>query len=616
MSYRTKLLLLFAVTVGVTVTIVAWTASITMRRAFERVNNERTAALVTQFQREFTRRGVEVTSQVEGIAHAKDTLRIAMEVARPNPDYAALVNEAGSLASAYQLEFLELLADDGAIVSSAQWPARFGYKESWITTTTGWLTQGAFLRQEDLPNGSALALMAVRAVIVGEKRMYVVGGKKLGSEFLASLTLPEGMRALLYRNSSTENAQGTLTDGAGTAISEERLLPLITAVRQRPAEQAQNIAWTKDAASAEAFHALPLLGPHQEVLGMFLVGSSLAEEVLLARRIRSLALIAGGMGILLGMILSTWAAAHVTKPLEQLAGAANDVSAGLWNTHVPVASRDEVGRLADAFNRMTEQLTEQRERLVQAERVAAWRELARRLAHELKNPLFPLQITVENLLRAREMSEDQFEEVFRESTGTLLAELAKLRAIISRFSDFAKMPAPQLQPVNLNELVTAAIRVFEAQFTAPGKPAITKQLDLAKRLDDIQADPELLQRAVQNLILNAIDAMPSGGTLRLRTASLPSGVQLDVSDTGTGLTREECERLFTPYYTTKQHGTGLGLAIVQSVVSDHQGKISVESEPEKGTTFRIILPFRATSAEPGNQVQEPASEPVEKVVRL
>jgi nitrogen fixation/metabolism regulation signal transduction histidine kinase len=238
---------------------------------------------------------------------------------------------------------------------------------------------------------------------------------------------------------------------------------------------------------------------------------------------------------------------------------------------------------------MTRQLTEQRDRLVQTERVAAWRELARRLAHELKNPLFPLQITVENLVRARKVDPREFDEVFRESTRTLLAELANMKMIIGRFSDFAKMPAPQLQAVDLNDVVDRALKLFESQLGPPSTPPIITRTVLDETLKPIQADPDLLHRAVQNLILNALDAMPAGGTLTVRTQAIKGGARLEVSDTGKGLTKEECERLFTPYYTTKQHGTGLGLAIVQSVVSDHGGKISVESEPERGTTFKIEL---------------------------
>jgi two-component system nitrogen regulation sensor histidine kinase NtrY len=215
--------------------------------------------------------------------------------------------------------------------------------------------------------------------------------------------------------------------------------------------------------------------------------------------------------------------------------------------------------------------------------------LARRLAHELKNPLFPLQITIENLQRARLVSPEQFDEVFRESTTTLLAELDNLKTIVGRFSDFAKMPAPQLEPVDLNQVVNEVVKLFVAQINAPGRPHVETTLHLADNLALVSADPDQIRRALRNLVLNALDAMQQGGTLTIGTQNLDDKVALEVSDSGEGLTPEECERLFTPYYTTKQHGTGLGLAIVQSVVSDHKGTISVQSEPGQGTTFRIEL---------------------------
>jgi signal transduction histidine kinase len=115
-------------------------------------------------------------------------------------------------------------------------------------------------------------------------------------------------------------------------------------------------------------------------------------------------------------------------------------------------------------------------------------------------------------------------------------------------------------------------------------------LEFAENLGTIAADPDLLHRALSNLVLNAMDAMPNGGTLTLRTRRDDGKAIIEVADTGSGLTPEECERIFTPYYTSKQHGTGLGLAIVQSIVSDHHGRISVQSEPGKGTTFVIELP--------------------------
>jgi two-component system nitrogen regulation sensor histidine kinase NtrY len=621
MSFRAKLLAAFAVSVVLAVGLVAWIVSASMRDAFERLDSQRTAALVAQFQREFTRRAGEVTERVEGIANAEDTLRMAVDLGRASPDYSAYVDAATGLAAAHQLDFLELTTGEGAIVSSAQWPARFGYKEAWLTEPVDWAAQGAFLKREDLADGVALALMAVRVARAGDKKLYVVGGRRLDKEFLASLVLPAGTRALLYQNLIASSprtvpitgpnaippydtaAAGSVVDASGPIPHAEKLQPLITRVENLSGETSSTIIWTDDPASAETFQVIPLAGRNQEILGMFLVGSLRREQIELENHIRAVAIMVGVAGILLGVILSGWIAGRVTQPVLQLAAASRQVAEGNWGVRVEPASSDELGQLARAFNQMTQQLVEQRDRLVQSERVAAWRELARRLAHELKNPLFPLQITVENLLRARENDPSQFDEVFRESTSTLLAELANMRMIVGRFSDFAKMPPPQLQPVNLNVVVSGALKLFDAQLNAPGKKPIAAAVDLDPELTPVQADPDLLHLAVQNLILNALDAMPSGGTLTLRTRRSARGVRLEVSDTGKGLTQEECERLFTPYYTTKQHGTGLGLAIVQSVISDHGGNVSVESEPERGTTFVIDLP-----AQPPESVKQSKAE--------
>jgi len=171
------------------------------------------------------------------------------------------------------------------------------------------------------------------------------------------------------------------------------------------------------------------------------------------------------------------------------------------------------------------------------------------------------------------------------------------------------MPQPQLQEVNPNEIMQGVSRLFEAQLRSQ-RDGITCNLDLDDRVPMIAADPDLLHRAISNLVLNAMDAMPQAGTLTLRTRQDGERVRLEVSDTGSGLTPEESERLFTPYYTSKEHGTGLGLAIVQSVVSDHGGKISLESAPGRGSTFRIELPLNmdrlsaeenhASAAKPGS----------------
>jgi signal transduction histidine kinase len=171
-----------------------------------------------------------------------------------------------------------------------------------------------------------------------------------------------------------------------------------------------------------------------------------------------------------------------------------------------------------------------------------------------------------------------------------LAEIANLKGIIGRFSEFSNMPKPQLQRVQVNEVMRGVAQLFRAQLEAPARAKISCELQLDSHLEPVAADPELLHRVISNLFLNAMDAMPQGGALTLRTRDQDGKVLIEVADTGSGLTPEECERIFTPYYTSRQHGTGLGLAIVQSVVSDHGGSIRVQSALGRGTTFVIELP--------------------------
>ena len=584
MSFRTRLVISFSVAVILTAGLVVWIVSSATRRAFEERDNQRTAALVALFRREVARRGDEVVQRVERLAAAEGTLRMAIDLSRPDADAAPYVNEAGALASAHGLDLLELISYDGTIVSSAEWPARFGYQADWVVQAGDWNSRGAFFEAVELPDDTALALVAVRVVNSGDRNLYVVGGYRLDRQFLASLPLPAGMRTMLYRNFPPAQA---LTDANGPVANAAALEPLIDRVRAHLTDAVETVKWPD---GPETLQAMPLMGRDNNLLGVLLVGSSRRDLAALVRGIRRTGGLAAGIGILLGAALSFWAARRITRPVERLAAGAREVAAGNWNARVEMASRDEIGELARAFNSMTLQLVEQRDRLVQSERVAAWRELARRLAHELKNPLFPLQITIENLQRAKEQAPGEFDEVFRESSETLLVELANLKKIIGRFSDFAKMPPPQLERVDVKELVLQTMRLFEAQFEAGGRAPIEVRIECAGDAGSVEGDPEQLGRALQNLALNAIDAMPEGGTLRIRTARRDGTVELEISDTGQGLSKEECERLFTPYYTTKQHGTGLGLAIVQSVVADHKGKISVDSEPGRGATFRIELP--------------------------
>ena len=593
MSFRTKLLLVVLLTIFASVSVVAYAETHYTQAAFEAMDAERTEALVAQFKKEFVQRGVEIAQQAKNIAEANLTEHMAIDLSRPNADQSLYVRDAVGTAQEHGLDYVEFVNYDGVLVSSAQFSAHVGYKNDWVTAVKNWSDTPAFLKKEELPDGVAISLSVVRTNnTMADKPLYIIGGHRLDKNFLASLVLPTGMRALIYTNLDPTFVPASLMGEKIDAEQAERFAPLVEQLQKQPQPIVRTIDWTRDPADAESFHAIPLTGRNNELLGIFFVGSSRRELVLLTHQILKIAGAVAAAALFIGLLVSFWISARITKPVEELAEGAREVASGRWDTRIDIRGSDEIGQLAEAFNRMTQTLAAQKERLVQTERVAAWRELARRLAHELRNPLFPMQITVENLQKSRKLDAKQFLEVFNESTATLKTELANLNTIVGRFSDFSKMPAPQFVRVNVNEALRNAVRLFEPQFNEVGKPTITPELFLTESLPDIDADPDLLHRAFQNLVLNALDAMPAGGTLTLRTSEKNGNVRIEVADTGKGLTPEECSRLFTPYYTTKSQGTGLGLAIVQSVVSDHHGTISVTSDEGRGTTFRIDLPQR------------------------
>ena len=600
MNLRQKLLLLFSLTVAAAVAAVAWTVLVRIRLVFEQRDQQETALFVSQFQREFQHRSAEVAAAVDHIAASERVRTMAFQLVQSG-DAAPYLTEAQTLAQDAQLDFLEIVGPDGKIVSSAQWPARFGYFEP-----IAWVDQPTFLKTEDLPDGtSALGLFAIRAVGRSESTaqpVHIIGGKRLDKSFLADLPAAPGMQIALYKEAdqspSTEQPHlgpdfavfdpKRLINATGEVPYAARYEHLIHTAINSGQETSAILYLTDHREDSVNATAIPLKSDRGEVLAVLTVSISRSGMVQAQQHIRAIAYGVAAGGILFAILCSLWIAAKVSRPIEQLARAAEQVAAGNWETHVPERSRDEVGLLARSFNHMTAELVSQRERLVQTERVAAWRELARRLAHELKNPLFPLQLTVENLIRARALSPEEFDEVFRESTQTLGMEIANLKTIIGRFSDFSKMPKPELERIDVREVLDRVFSFYDA--ATPDGNAIHFQTRFPTEPLLINVDPELIHRALCNLVLNAMDAMPNGGTLTLSTNENGEKVEIRVADTGEGMTPEECERLFTPYYTTKQHGTGLGLAIVQSVIADHAGTIAVESRPAGGATFVITLP--------------------------
>jgi signal transduction histidine kinase len=299
----------------------------------------------------------------------------------------------------------------------------------------------------------------------------------------------------------------------------------------------------------------------------------------------------GIAAVLAAVLVGFLIARRITRDLDALVEGAEAVTRGDLAHRVEVRARDEVGQLAGAFNAMTTELADSKEKLVQAERVAAWQDIARAIAHEIKNPLTPIQMSVETLRKAHAARHAEFGDIFEESTRTVLEEVARLKRIVSEFSQFARLPRPAMQPLDVNEVVAAAVAIYKGHVRVVS--------ELADDLPRVAADRDQLTQVILNLLENARDAVASKGSdeslgrITVRTRRAAAGtVELEVEDNGPGFDAALHTKLFEPYFTTKTSGTGLGLAIARRIVVEHGGRISAASEPGKGARFTIELPGR------------------------
>lgn len=276
----------------------------------------------------------------------------------------------------------------------------------------------------------------------------------------------------------------------------------------------------------------------------------------------------------------------ISEPIQQLSEAMKRVGTGDLTHRVEVKAKDELAFLVASFNRMAEELKTGRENLQRAERVAAWRDVARRVSHEIKNPLTPIQISMYRLRSS--LPEDlqtstDFDEPFR----TIMEEIDSLRRLADEFSQFARMPKISPSSEDVNEIIRSSARLFEAE-----SRKVSFKLDLDSDLQPMQLDRELFKRAIHNLLKNAVEASHVGDTINVKTSKLVSDnkqVRIDIIDHGQGMSHEVQEHASEPYFTTKKEGTGLGLSIVQRIISEHGGTIEIESEELKGTRISIFL---------------------------
>jgi nitrogen fixation/metabolism regulation signal transduction histidine kinase len=514
-------------------------------------------------------------AEMEQRAGAQVALAAAQDLPAAIPDDGGDLRLAETIGQKRELAAFEIVDAAGRVVSSRHWPAGYG-----LLDNDGLFPGSPTLRVEKVARGHGaeerLALMPAHAGTWRGAPVTVRGGPFLDGDILEDLGAALGAEA-----------------GLRDEVRRRWIAPAASPLRAWPGGPDPSSRGEVVLGGTPYHWAAAALAP-----GVSVVVALPRADLDLAGRVRGLTLAIAGTALVAALGTALWLSGRIARPVRRVAEAARRVAGGDLEGSVPVASRDEVGDLAAAFNTMTAELRTSRERAVQAERVAAWREMARRLAHELKNPLFPIQLSIETLRRNLDQArgsaaspargdEASFASLFRESSDTILDALRSLRRIVDEFAEFARMPRPEPRPTDVNAVVARVLALHRV-----GAGAVQVEAALAAGLPAIAADPDLLARALGNLVANAFEAMPGGGTLSVRTAARDGTVAIEVEDNGPGITDEQRTRLFVPYFTTKKGGTGLGLAIVQGIVADHGGRVEVKSAPGAGTTFTLILPAR------------------------
>ena len=318
-----------------------------------------------------------------------------------------------------------------------------------------------------------------------------------------------------------------------------------------------------------------------------------SREAEIERRVTSLnhtLLLAALCFSIAAAVLAFTLARRIAGPVNTLTEATRRIAGGDLDVALETTSEDEIGALFSSFIQMTADLKQQRSDLERTKKLEAWAEMARQVAHEIKNPLTPIQLATEHLLRVYKDPDVDFDKVLDECTETILQQVRSLRQISMEFSTFASPEPLKREPTDIEALVREAITPY---VTTP-PDGVSVELEITSALPRLEVDARLLKRTLLNLVENALHALNGEGDVAIQVATKRmngSGfVEIIVTDTGVGIDPELRERIFEPYFSTRAAGTGLGLAIAKKVVEDHGGTITVESERGQGTSVRMLLP--------------------------
>ena len=298
--------------------------------------------------------------------------------------------------------------------------------------------------------------------------------------------------------------------------------------------------------------------------------------------------------LLLSLLISFLLSEQVLKPIVSLEEATRKVADGDFSYRILGRAGGELHTLVESFNTMMAELERSRHKLLQTEKISAWQEIAQRMAHEIKNPLTPIKLSAQRILRRFREKRENFNEILEPAVETIIEEVDNLNNLLEEFRTFSRLPAPQIEDENLHSLVSEVATVY-----ADSYPKIQVNLEDVDTQTVLPIDKGQMRQVFGNLFKNAFEAIEDSGSVVVRTDLVRKGnkryCRIQVKDSGVGIDSDFHGQVFNPYFTTKTDGTGLGLPIVERIIFDHKGQIWFETEKGAGTTFIIDLPMEQTT---------------------
>ena len=296
--------------------------------------------------------------------------------------------------------------------------------------------------------------------------------------------------------------------------------------------------------------------------------------------------------VFLSILVSFLLSDDLIRPIATLESATRRVAEGDFSYRILIRGGNELAELVQSFNTMVSELERSRYKLMQTEKVAAWQEIAQRLAHEIKNPLTPIKLSAQRILHRFRADPQSIERILEPAVEAIVREVDNLNGLLQEFRDFARLPAPKLEPHLLYSLIEEVLHVYSG-----AHELVTIDLSELDPELEIPIDRNQMKRVFSNLIKNALEAIDGEGTIHVADDLVRKGnsryCRIHITDTGSGIDVDNHGRVFNPYFTTKEAGTGLGLAIVERIIFDHNGQIWFETQTGVGTTFFIDLPMEA-----------------------